>query len=152
MQPIFNQYFLFFIEHFAGVIYSVGETLHGMSISRLELVDNASTLVTLSDDSKHYFYWYQYFLDRKSNLKHCYNHTRHVILVLWLMIIKMLFWIKWSKWWTIYYCWHSRFRNLTTINTNYSCVKLSQPSFNKVKYEQYKILSLPSTQRVEIIF
>ena len=51
-----NQYIVninsFLIESFAGVMFSVGGSLHSMAASRLELVHNASTLVTLPSGDK----------------------------------------------------------------------------------------------------
>ena len=54
----------FLVYSFAGVIFNVGGALQGMQSSNLELVSEAYTLVTLSDNSKVIFKINQAFLDK----------------------------------------------------------------------------------------
>ena len=61
-QSIINQN-SFLINSFAGVLFNVGGALNGMHSSKLELVSEAFTLVTLEDNSKILFKMNQCFLD-----------------------------------------------------------------------------------------
>ena len=54
----------FLIESFADVVFSVECALHNMAVSRLELVDNASTLVNLPNCDKVIFRLHQCYLDK----------------------------------------------------------------------------------------
>ena len=57
----------FLVQSFAGIYVTIGGALNSIALSKLELVNEAYTLVTLPNNTKVIFKIIQVFIDRDSN-------------------------------------------------------------------------------------